>query len=115
MNTILTILIPVLEVLVRLLAPALLSELSPTSSDALRQQGLRRKLKDRVQRTWPAVILLCLLIAGCTRHTVYVPAGEPVRLREMVKDVKVWVMTESGPVPGKMDLPEGWYCLPVSE
>lgn len=46
-------------------------------------------------------------------HTIYVPAGEPVRLRETIKNAKVWVMDSSGElVAGKMDLPEGWYCLP---
>ncbi len=42
------------------------------------------------------------------------PDGEAVRLRETVRAAKVWVLDESGkPVAGKMDLPEGWYCLPV--
>lgn len=45
--------------------------------------------------------------------TVYVPDGQAVRLRETVRGVKVWVKTSDGDtVPGKMDLPEGWYCLP---
>ena len=56
-----------------------------------------------------------LLLTGCVR-TIYVPHGTPVRLRETVKDVKVWVKDSGGePVAGKMDLPEGWYALPLDD
>ena len=61
------------------------------------------------------IILITMLLAGCTR-TIYVPHGTPVRLRETVKNVKVWVKDADGkPVAGKMDLPEGWYALPVDQ
>ena len=60
-------------------------------------------------------LLAILLLTGCVR-TIYVPHGTPVRLRETVKDVKVWVKDAEGqPVAGKMDLPEGWYALPLPE
>jgi len=60
-------------------------------------------------------LLPILLLAGCTR-TIYVPHGTPVRLRETVEDVKVWVKDADGePVAGKMDIPEGWYALPLEE
>lgn len=53
------------------------------------------------------------LVAGCIPEVIYIPDGQAVRLREMVPDVAVWVITKDGEVmPGKMDLPEGWYCLP---
>ena len=56
-----------------------------------------------------------LLLTGCVR-TIYVPHGTPVRLRETVKDVKVWVKDSGGePVAGKMDLAEGWYALPLED
>ena len=58
-------------------------------------------------------LLPILLLAGCTR-TIYVPHGTPVRLRETVKDVKVWVKDSGGePVAGRMDLYEGWFALPM--
>jgi hypothetical protein len=58
-------------------------------------------------------LLPIVLLAGCTR-TIYVPHGTPVRLRETVKDVKVWVKDADGqPVAGRVDLYEGWYALPV--
>jgi len=60
-------------------------------------------------------LLPILLLAGCAR-TIYVPHGTPVRLRETVKDVKVWVKDVDGePVAGQMDLYEGWYALPLEE
>ena len=60
-------------------------------------------------------LLPILLLAGCTR-TIYVPHGTPVRLRETVRDVKVWVKDADGePVAGQVGLYEGWYALPLEE
>jgi hypothetical protein len=60
-----------------------------------------------------AVLLTATLLTGCVR-TIYIPHGTPVRLRETVKGVKVWVKDADGAtVAGKMDLPEGWHALPV--
>jgi hypothetical protein len=61
-------------------------------------------------------LLPILLLAGCGARTIYVPHGTPVRLRETVEDVEVWVRDADGePVAGRMDLPEGWYALPMPE
>ena len=70
-----------------------------------------------LKRLIPFLLPIMLLTtgAGCVR-TIYVPHGTPVRLRETVKDVKVWVKDADGkPVAGRMDLPEGWYSLPMPE
>lgn len=57
--------------------------------------------------------LLPLLLGGCWTRTIYVPHGEPVRLRQTIRGARVWVLDADGkPVAGKMDLPEGWYALP---
>ena len=62
--------------------------------------------------TW--FLLPILLLPGCAVRTVYVPHGTPVRLRETIHDAKVWVKDSGGkPVAGKMDIPEGWYALPM--
>jgi len=60
-----------------------------------------------------AVLILCL-VTGCTwTRTVYVPPGEPVRIREEIPGAKVWVMGADGkPVAGEIDIPEGWYAVP---
>jgi len=64
-------------------------------------------------------LLPILLLTGCGSgslftRTIYVPHGTPVRLRETVKDVKVWVKDADGePVAGRMDLYEGWFALPM--
>jgi len=61
-------------------------------------------------------LLPILLLAGCAVRTIYVPHGTPVRLRETVENVKVWVKDADGQtVAGRMDLPEGWYALPMPE
>jgi len=61
-------------------------------------------------------LLVILLLAGCAVRTVYVPHGTPVGLRETIHDAKVWVKDAQGkPVAGRMDLPEGWFCLPVDD
>ena len=60
-------------------------------------------------------VLLLATTAGCVR-TVYVPHGAPVRLRETIRDAKVWVKEADGRVcEGRMDLAEGWYALPIDE
>ena len=60
-------------------------------------------------------ILLLTSGVGCVR-TIYVPHGTPVRLRETVTNAKVWVKDADGkPVAGKMDIPNGWYALPLEE
>ena len=91
-----------------------------TAEDGAKQPQLRDRLRREVRRTWagktlPVIAFLVVLLAlpGCGARTIYVPSGEPVRLRETVRSAKVWVLDENGkPVAGVMDLPEGWYCLP---
>ena len=57
--------------------------------------------------------LICLLMGCKSFTTVYVPDGQAVRLREPLRNVKVWIKTADGEtVPGKVNIPEGWYCLP---
>ena len=105
---------PLIAAILLALIPALVKMCRRTSQDAGTQPKLRNRLRDRIRKTWfPCITLLAILCAGCTR-TIYVPHGEPVRLRETVEDVKVWVMGPDGkPVAGKMNLPEGWYALPM--
>lgn len=58
--------------------------------------------------------IICLLCSGCIfTRTIYVPDGQSVRMRQTVKNAKVWVLTEDKQtVEGRLDIPEGWYCLP---
>lgn len=101
----------------RILLPAFLESQGPQEEDAQRQPELRSRLQRRIRQVWgaAAIVLLLLPLMGCAR-TVYVPPGEPVRLRETVKGAKVWVLGQDGKaVAGEMDLPRGWYCLPLEE
>lgn len=117
-------LLQILGVILRVLLPALLKRDEPTCEDAQRQPELRRRLQERVRETWgrSAVILVLVLslvvFAGCGRgtRTVYVPHTEPVRLRETVRNVKVWVKDSTGKtIPGRLDLPEGGFYLTMPE
>jgi hypothetical protein len=98
-----------IALIIKHLIPALTER---TVVDAQSQPDVRRKLTERIKAHW--AILLLVLCVGCTR-TVYVPHGEPVRLRETVKNVKVWIMVDGNEVPGRIDLHEGWYALPLVE
>ena len=61
------------------------------------------------------MVIVVVLAAGCFGNTaIYVPDGTPVRLRQTVKNCRVWVLDENRrPMAAVMDLPEGWFCLPV--
>ncbi len=63
---------------------------------------------------WLGLILaLACLAVGCFTRTVYVSDGKSVRLRATIRNAKVWVMGADGkPVPGVIDIPEGWYAMP---
>jgi len=99
--------------------PALFAEMKAsvrdTAEDSKSQPELKARLQNRVRATWGragALVLFVLLAAGCGTRTVYVPPGEVVRLRQPVKNAKVWVMDANGnPVPSRMTLPEGWFVL----
>lgn len=61
-----------------------------------------------------ALLLICVIaFAGsCAVRTIYVPPGQPVRLRETLRGVKVWVADSRGNwLESTLDLPEGWYAL----
>ena len=96
---------------------ALLRAPRHTAEDASPQQALRTRLQTKIRTTWNRSMLwpplLLVMLPACATRTVYVPDGTPVRLRETVRNAKVWVLDARGePVPGEMGLPEGWYCLP---
>jgi hypothetical protein len=59
------------------------------------------------------IAIVLAVLTGCTPRTIYVPTGEPVRIRRTIEDAKVWVLDADGKIQaGAMDIPEGWYALP---
>lgn len=62
-----------------------------------------------------AFVIVCIIgLTGCSilqARTVYIPAGDPVQIRENLKGVKVWVFVDGKRQASKMDIPEGWYAL----
>lgn len=113
------IVIDILVALIRVFLPAIIETATPTAEDGDKALDLRDTLRDRVRGTWGKVgimLVLLLLLVGCAARTVYIPDGTPVRFREEVKKAKVWVLDKNGePVATHMNIPEGWYALPVPE
>ncbi len=109
-------LVNLIVAIVRVLLPWVVNQSRPTAGVADPDRGSRAPLGDRVRRHWMlALVCLPFLVCGCGVRTIYVPGGTPVRLRETVQDARVWVKDSDGAVvAGEMDLPEGWYCLPVT-
>ena len=104
-----------LTAIIKALLPWLARKSRPTAQDGDPDIQTRDKLRKKVRDFWLICFFLLFIpaTAGCVR-TVYVPHGTPVRLRETVKDAKVWVKDADGQVvAGRMDLPEGWFTLPV--
>ena len=112
MKALIAILVAVLQVLL----PALFKAAEKTAEDSVAQPELKKRLQKRVRQTWAVAFLCIFFLTGCGARTIYVPEGEPVRLRETIHGAKVWVMDANGkPTAGKMDLPAGWYCLPMPD
>jgi len=105
--------------IVKAFAPALVKEvrdgLADTCEDSRPDPALQNRLQDHIRHTWGGAALglaVCLFLSGCGVKTVYVPDGTPVRIREAIKAVKVWVMDADGkPKASVMDIPAGWYAL----
>jgi hypothetical protein len=111
-------------VILRAFFPALFDEVKSSfrdqAEDAAPQTALKNRLSRQIRAKWGkqalAVGMLALAfvcLPGCGTRTIFVPDGDPARLREPVKNTPVWVMGADGkPVAAKMTIPAGWYCLP---
>lgn len=107
-------LIAIVVAILQVLLPALFKAAKSTAEDSAGQPELKKRLRAKVRKTWAVAFLCIFFLAGCGTRTIYVADGEPVRLRETIRGAKVWVKDQHGQnVAGKMDLPEGWYCLAV--
>lgn len=117
MGALLEALRPVLALLLGVLIDLFRRRPRSTAEDGRTDPALRERLRRRVRSTWGKALIVAavlLVLPGCATRTIYVRNGEPVRLRETVHNAKVWVLDAKGtPTPGVMDLPEGWYCLPI--
>ena len=80
---------------------------------------LKDALRAKVLAKWGSVLILILAFGGCAMfqkatRTVYIPDGTPVRLRATIEKAPVWVLDKDGiPIESVMDIPEGWFALPV--
>ncbi len=112
-----TIIIQIIMAVLQALVPALLNR-ENSFENAKKQTALKKRLNDRIDKSWGKaalpLIIVCLLISGCGgNRIIYVPDGEPVKIRETIKNAKVWTLDSQGkPVAGKMDIPAGWFALP---
>ena len=103
--------------LLRAFLPAIIEAAPDRPEDGQEQPAVRDALRAKIARTWgtaAVLLLICAIAGGCFSRVVYVKAGEPVRLRQTLHHVGIWAMGADGkPVAGTIDLPEGWYCLPM--
>ena len=124
MTGLLEALAPVIALVLGVLLDLFSKRAQPSAEDGDPDAQLRDRLRRRVRQHWPVVLVGMLALgslstaSGCGAgapfvRTIYVPDGTPVRLRETIHGAKVWVKDADGQaVPGRMDLPEGWYVLP---
>ena len=114
-----SLLIDCVVALLKVLLPMWFNRKPDTCEDARRQPELKARLQDRLRKSgWTVgLVLLVLVPVGCMRtRTVYIPPGEPVRLRESLPDVKIWTKDQDGNnISGTVDIPEGYYVLPDEE
>lgn len=91
----------------------------PSAREGGGKPELREALKSKLHNKLKiAVCAAFLCLVGCNAtKTVYVPDGSPLRLREDIASAKVWVWVEDEKrwVVGELTIPEGWYCLELSE
>jgi len=116
-------LLAIITAVLNALIPAIATASKDTMEDSASNTASSKILRDRVCKTWgpktmttAGSLILCMTLTGCFTRTIYVPHGEPVRLRATIENAKVWVMDANGKtVEGTMDLPEGWYSLPMDQ
>lgn len=92
-------------------------ESKPKQQTAKKNSDIRKAAADKISKPpkSPCIaMLLIMALSGCNR-TVYVPEGAALRLREDTAKRKVWIETDGGWIAGKMVIPEGYYCLPLSD
>ena len=60
------------------------------------------------------LFIITLMLSSCSIlqgvRTVYIKDAKSVRLRQDVKNAKIWTPTDEGVVESRMTIPEGWYC-----
>ena len=72
-----------------------------------------KPLVTRLKTALVALLFVSVFLSGCATRTILIPPGEPVRLRENLRGVKVWVADKDGKeIEAVVDLPIGWYVLP---
>lgn len=103
--------------LLKAFLPAAMESSKDTYTVAIEEdKGLEKRLRASVKDVWGPVLVVCVLslsLVGCGNRTIYIPDGQPVKLREALKSVKVWVKTKDGKIEAvEIDVPEGWYILP---
>lgn len=114
-----TIIVELIVALLKAFFPSMKEASQDTYIQAEKDESLEKRLRDKVNAAWgKSMIFLCLSLAlvGCGTRTIYVPDGQPVKLRESLKGVKIWVKDKDGnTIATYMDIPEGWFVLPDSE
>ena len=103
--------------ILKLIFPSIREGMKDSNTTAVEEdEGLEDRLRDRVDNHWGhcwIIFMFSFMLVGCGTRTVYVPDGTPVKLRESLKGVKIWVKDKDGnTIATEMDVPEGWFILP---
>ena len=115
---ILQALAPVVELILKSLAGAIVQAAPDTTEVAKPDMQVKKAMENKIKaalKIATSSILILMLAGGCFTKTVYVEAGTPVKLRQSVPNVLVWIPDSKGKLTaGEVTIPEGWWACNLS-
>lgn len=104
-----TIIIAVLQIVLNMILNAKKKLVKETKNPSIKKAQLKKI------RNMLLVIVFVSIFSGCVTRVVYIEPGSSVRLRQPVKNCKVWVNVEGEWEEAIMTVPEGWYATYLTD